>query len=386
MDNNIKDLIDEVEKENATRAQMEHENKYLKEEIKRLKFTIKEQSMIIEDQEKKIRKQNIIPDDIEILKEIIQKQRENLEKKSRNIDNLKFNIDNLINELQELRRESSDKVSKDDLISANSRIEELKDINSKQSIEISKLKSEIAILEERPQQDLIKDQLTKAETRIKQLESRNEDLIAQINYFQDELDKSTLTIKSINQTRNQLLDEIQSYKEKIKDLNSEIESMKSEVKTRELKNKELGEMKENLNERIEKLIDVSKDFKYKSNYNLSYHPLDRYSPIQLIERSLNLMNEENKQKIINSLISDLSHSNLEIRTLAVIILGIVRSDAAFNALIKLKNDDNWIVRYYLVKTLSRYGQREGLREIMVEFLKDKDIDVRELAFSYFNKF
>jgi len=386
MDNNIKDLIDEVEKENTTRAKMEHENQFLKEEIKRLKFTIKEQSMIIEEQEKNIRKQSTIPDDIEILRDIIQNQRENLEKKSRNIDNLKFNIDNLMIELQELRRESSDKVSKDELISANNKIEDLKERNSKQSIEINKLKSEIAILEEKPQQDLIKEQLTKAETRIKQLESRNDDLIAQIDYFQNELDKSTLTIKSINQTRNNLLDEIQSYKGKIKDLNSEIESMKTEVETGELKNKELEEMKLNLNERMEKLIDASKDFKYKSNYNLSYQPLDKYSPIRLIERILNLMNKENKQKIIDSLISDLSHSNLEIRTLAVIILGMTRSDAAFNALKKWKNDDNWIVRYYLVKALSKYDKKEGLRQIMLEFLQDKDIDVKELAFSYFNKF
>ncbi|MFX0028139.1 MAG: hypothetical protein ACFE8B_02945, partial [Candidatus Hermodarchaeota archaeon] len=72
MDEDLKNLIDTVELEAKTRAQLEAQIKSMKEEINRLKFTIKEQHLLIEEQGDQISfAQSDLPSEINILKDMI---------------------------------------------------------------------------------------------------------------------------------------------------------------------------------------------------------------------------------------------------------------------------------------------------------------------------
>ncbi|MFW9784074.1 MAG: hypothetical protein ACFFFB_17450, partial [Candidatus Heimdallarchaeota archaeon] len=72
MNKELKDIINTVEKETKTRAELESLITGLKEEINRLKFTIKEQQILIEEQGDQISfAQSDLPSEINILKEMI---------------------------------------------------------------------------------------------------------------------------------------------------------------------------------------------------------------------------------------------------------------------------------------------------------------------------
>jgi len=403
MKNNIKDIIDKVEKENSSKAQLEQTIQFLKEEIKRLKFTIKEQRTIIEEQEKNISRQEKIPDDINVLKDIIHKQRKELEikenklnnsnneiqkqqtelrEKNSKLENLMDQINYLENKIQELKSEASNKVNKQKLENAQKIIEELTETNSEISAENDALKSEITELKENNLQKKLTNQLSEANSKIFQLENRNEDFNAQINYLQKEIDK--VNTKSYYEFQN----DIQSYKDKLEYLEEELEKSREKIISLEKKNTELEEINSNL----QKLLDQSnsrdkykkqKNFQgFRRDYNLSNH----YSKIFLIERMFNLMNDAKKEKIIASLINDLSHSNPDVRTFAINILSHIPTKNVFNALKKLKDDESWIVRYYVAKALNKFENIDGVKEIMEDFLDDKDVDVREIALSYLKRY
>lgn len=402
MNNNIKDIIDKVEEENSSRAQLEQTIQFLKEEIKRLKFTIKEQRTIIEEQEKKILKQEKVPDDINVLKDIIHKQRKELEikevklnnsskerqkqqtelrEKNSKLENLRDQINYLENKIQELKSEASNKVNKQNLENAQKIIEELTETNSEYSAEIDALKSQISDLEENSLQQQLTNQLSEANNKIFQLENRNEDLNAQINYLQKEIDK--VNEKSYYGSQN----EIQSYNDKLEYLEEELERSRKKIISLEKRNNELEEINSDLQKRLDQSTSRDKDFKQKSihGFKRDNKISNHYSQIFLIERMFNLMNNANKEKIIASLIDDLYHSSPDVRTFAVNILAHIQTKDIFNALKELKDDESWIVRYYVAKALSNFKNINGLKEIMEEFLDDEDVDVREIALSSIKK-
>ncbi|MHA1293360.1 MAG: hypothetical protein ACTSQJ_11915, partial [Promethearchaeota archaeon] len=86
MSKEIRNIIDTVEEENQTKAQMEQTIKFLKEEIGRLNFRLSEQKKLIQDQEKKLEKQEKVPPDVQLLKEMVLSQRQDLIKKDKDID------------------------------------------------------------------------------------------------------------------------------------------------------------------------------------------------------------------------------------------------------------------------------------------------------------
>ncbi|TXT61326.1 MAG: hypothetical protein BAJALOKI3v1_800013 [Promethearchaeota archaeon] len=404
MNDNIKDLIDEVEKENSTQAQLEQTIQFLKEEIKRLKFTIREQKAIIEDQAKNKLKEESIPEDVKVLKELIQKQREQIESKelqlekvedelfeyqekfiykNEEIDDLNERISNLNSELEDLSIELSNKVQKEKYQNAQKIIEELTEANSKYSTEIDALNSKILKLEENDLNRDISNQLNEANSRIKQLENRNDNLNAQIDYLQNELDRITSEPKPQFHTETLFPDKIQSYKEKLEYLEEELESSRTNLKKMEQINKSL---KQENNSLSKKLTEEAKGKSHMTNMNhresLSYTSSDFYSQMHLIERMFNLMEEEKKEYFVSTLIEDLTHSDPEIRIITIKILANIYAEPVLEALKALVDDPNWIVRYQVVNALTQFEKSETVKEVMLKFLEDKDVDVRELAFSY----
>lgn len=408
MNDNTKDLIDKIENENNTRAQLEQKIKFLKEEIKRLKFTIKEQSLIIEEQEQNLLREEKIPPDIEILKELIQKQREDLQRKEEKletsdiqiqrlkkevreknsqIEQLREDLTIIDEELEELRLKASNKVNREIFENAQKIIEELTDVNLEYSAEVDALNSKITEMEEDNSKIQLSNQLQEANNRINQLKNRNEDLTAQINYLQTELDRKDMKVDTSFGNESSHKDEIKSYQKKLEDLEQKMKKSENKIRSLEERNSKLERKNQRLTNRLSQsrekieLRKMGADKKFKN----SYFSLNKYSQLFLFERIFNLMDNSDKTAIINSLIEDLSNSDPGIRCLAVNILGNIHIEPVFNALIELKEDNNWIVRYHVAKALAQFEEMDGLKEIMKGFLDDEDVDIREIALSYLKK-
>ena len=99
----------------------------------------------------------------------------------------------------------------------------------------------------------------------------------------------------------------------------------------------------------------------------------------LFTTMLENLDTENKEKVISSLIQDLkNHENFEIKRNAMSILCHINSEKVNNAFANLIYDDNWLVRFYLVKIVSNTRNPE-LKKLLKELANDIDIDVREVA-------
>ena len=83
MSKDLKDLIDSVEKETKSRAELEHIINSLKEEINRLEFTSKEQKLLIENLRSQMKDEDLehikLPSEIDVLKDMITSQRKELD-------------------------------------------------------------------------------------------------------------------------------------------------------------------------------------------------------------------------------------------------------------------------------------------------------------------
>ena len=91
------------------------------------------------------------------------------------------------------------------------------------------------------------------------------------------------------------------------------------------------------------------------------------------------MDSSNKEKMIDSLIQDLqNHENFEVKRNAMSILSHVNNEQINKAFANMIHDDNWLVRFYLVKIASKSRNPE-LRKLIYELAKDSDVDVREEA-------
>ena len=92
MSKDLKDLIDSVEKETKSQAELERIIHTLKEEITRLEFTNNEQKLLIETLKSQMKDEELeqakLPSEIDVLKDMITSQRKELEKKDKLIDNL----------------------------------------------------------------------------------------------------------------------------------------------------------------------------------------------------------------------------------------------------------------------------------------------------------
>ena len=67
----------------------------------------------------------------------------------------------------------------------------------------------------------------------------------------------------------------------------------------------------------------------------------------------NLLNEYNKDLIINNLISDLDNKNRETRRIAIKVLSELRNKGVYDSFLKMINDEDWIIRYDIIKALSK---------------------------------
>ncbi|MFX1426432.1 MAG: hypothetical protein ACFFBE_08260, partial [Promethearchaeota archaeon] len=257
MDEDLKNLIDTVELEAKTRAQLEAQIKSMKEEINRLKFTIKEQHLLIEEQGDQISfAQSDLPSEINILKDMITSQRKDLVKRDENIERLNQKIDELTIQIEK----SKDGVfvfQDDDIYEAQELILKLSQESEDYRNEIENLQNQISTLEDE-RNNLMETSQAQTEENVELINIKrlNFQLMEQNGLLRVEIE--SLKAKLNEKIQETSSEQLESANEKIKELTSEIESLKTQIQ--EQNREETSAELELAQKRIEDLVSEIEDY------------------------------------------------------------------------------------------------------------------------------
>ncbi len=446
MSKDLKDLINTVEKESQSQAELEKTIHSLKEEINRLEFTVKEQKILIENLKSQMKDEQIekseLPREIDVLKDMVTSQRQELNQKDDEIDKLHEKIDELASTqgIEEVVSFGLD--DNQELLNAQNLIVQLTDEIDQYRNQIGPLQTQIEEMQSKQGnvEDLIEDAIEN---------ETNEELIniKRLNFqLMEENGLLRVEIESLKAKLQERIEEIgseelESANEKIAILSSELESLKAKLKeliainaeelelangTIEMLTSELGayeaqvkflqeqlgesskptiittedalqftEMREELDDVKSKLMKSQKDnqalnemlseLKQKlSSKEIEKIEIGQNLPkrlnLSLFYRMYNLLDENKKLKIIDSLIQDLQSNNSETKRNAIRILSVIKNNKVYGAFLEMLDDKDWLVRYSIIKALSKFEKKsDELKPILKKLTRDIDVDVRELA-------
>jgi chromosome segregation ATPase len=404
MSKDLKDIIDTVEKDTKSQAELEAEINSLNEEINRLNGIIKEQKLLINDQSDSIiLDDDTIPGEIDILKDLVISQRKELIKREEKNEKLNDRIDALTLKIEKSKDETYTEQDNEDLIQAQeliiafteenenfrNQIEELKSqINSFKSengeiratsqeqageneeivnikrlnfqlmeengllrVEVESLKAQL----QEQIEELESEELQLAYQKIEALTSELDDYEAQIRYLQQKLESDTSTPVSLTYTT----DEFNNLKEDLTRFQKENQRLNNILLELDYENSERGS---------------------KTEYQSVVFNFPKQFQISLFKRMFNLLNDTDKRATINSLIKDLDTRNNDVKRAVLKILCEIREEEVYDAFLDLLNDEDWVIRYNVIKALSNFGFDSIIfKELLEKLTKDIDIDVRELA-------
>ena len=340
----------------------------------------------------------------------------------REVKNTNATVDRLIDEidgyLKETANQSEEIAQKNSKINAlNTRVESLK-------VEVKELQEKLASPLERVE-DSIKTQMDDSTELITALKNEKKELgeeisamteqnmalTEEISDLKEKIDQNEELINSLKEKNQELEAVISEYREKEVEQPIEIGSNQgfvqpfdeeSESIIRDLKNEnqnliqELNNLKSKQTpesdslKKIEELtIEIQRLKEKKSRtstepaitqqeFDVQLH-LPKSYQAQLFTSMLENLDSSNKEKMIDSLIQDLqNHENFEVKRNAMSILSHVNNERVNKAFANMIHDENWLVRFYLVKIASKSRNPE-LRKLIYELVKDSDIDVKEEA-------
>ncbi len=497
MSKDLKDLINSVEKESKSQAELEQIIHSLKEELNRLEFTVNEQKLLIENLKSQMKDEELeqvqLPSEIDVLKDIIISQRKDLEEKNNNIDNLNdrilkfdtqiendedFNSREILNEefinaqriiiqltdendqyknqIEQLKHKienfQSDEENIEELLDNKTKIKEneelinFKKLNFQLMQENGLLRVEIESLKAKLQEridEASSEEMYDAHERINALSSEIEDYKSQIDSLtvkkeeevdemsseelynayeridalNSEIDDYKSQIDSLIVKKEEEVDEVSSEElynayERINNLSSEIEEYKTQIislqeqlenlsepvtvsteealefaKLREdfdqLKTELLEYQQENknLNSTLSELQKRSEDLETVKVYSTSIPKrMPKKIKHTLFNRMYRLLDENNRNKVIDFLIQDLKSKNSETKRNAIKILSQIKNDKVYDAFLELIDDEDWIVRYNLIKALNQFENKsDEFKDLLKKLTRDVDVDVRELA-------
>ncbi len=350
--NQIEDLKNQLESIESEKVDLEETDKVQTEEneeivnIKRLNFQLMEQNGLLRVEIESLK--------AKMQKRIQEARSEELELANRKIEDLTSEIDSLNAQMQE----RIEKVSSEELELANRKIEaltsEIDSLNAQMQERIEKVSSE---------------ELELASRKIEDLTSEIEDYDTQLKFLQRELEKPIEP--AIISTEDAL--EFAEMKEQYENVKSELLKYQEE---NELLNNKLSELESH---NIE-LIDIE------SSTNSIAYDFPEHFQISLFKRMYKLLDDNNKKGVINTLIKDLNSKNNEIKRSAIKILSEIKDKKVYDAFLELIHDDDWLIRYNLIKALSKFDfESEEFKELLKRLSKDADVDVRELAVKMFNE-
>jgi len=220
------------------------------------------------------------------------------------------------------------------------------------------------------------------EEQISDLEKENKNLIDALNantILSDNLKHRNDELENeLNQKKNLEISKESEYRKNMIQKEEELELLNIKLEKIENANKQLNEMLIKLKEQEQKVISPNrmKVESEKSN-------LDELKP-SLFMNMFNLLDINSQEQITNLLINNLNDPQRVKRTTAIKLLSMIRGPVIFEAFKKLINDDDWIVKLYLIKAIIKYDNLE-VKDLLNKLKKDKDVDVRETAEKVFKE-
>ncbi|MFW9772799.1 MAG: hypothetical protein ACFFEO_11640 [Candidatus Thorarchaeota archaeon] len=193
-----------------------------------------------------------------------------------------------------------------------------------------------------------------------------------LKFHNDELENELNRIKTLEISKESEYRKLMSQKEEELDLvNIKLEKLQNE-------NKQLNEMLIKLKEQEEEALTKNKIHLMQQKLNL-----EQINP-QLFANMFNLLDRNSQDQITDLLINNLNDPQRAKKTAAIKHLSMIGGPKVFGAFKRLINDNDWIVKLYLIKALMKYNPIE-IKDLLNELRIDKDVDVRETAKKAFNE-
>ena len=422
MNKDLKDLINSIEKESKSQAELEHIIQTLKEEINRLEFIVKEQQLLIENLRDQMKDEKVeqteLPSELDVLKDIITAQRKELEEKDNIIDKLNNQILEFDEEIVSSLDLNSIEKSNEEIINSQRIIVQLTEDNEEYKSQIVELNKKIEELQsnEPDSEDLYDDeQRIRESEELANFKKLNFQLMQENGLLRVEIEslKSKLQekinlienaeLKNAYEKIESLTSEIKDYESKVKDLQDELSNLTVKVtisteeaiefaKLREeydsLKSELLKNQQENKS-LIDKITELNKSNKDLESVKVYSTPIPLGIPKKikhsLFNRMYSLLDENNRNKIINFLIQDLKSKNSETKSNAIKILSQIKDNKVYDAFLEIIDDKDWLVRYNLIKAMEQFKSKSNeFKNLLKKLSKDVDVDVRELAVKILN--
>jgi hypothetical protein len=404
MSKDFKDLINTVEKETKSHAELEAIINSLKEEINRL-------SGIIDEQEKLIIKQSdsttldvsTIPSEVDILKDLVISQRQQLIEKDEINKRLNNKIDELTLKTKNSKNGTFTTQDNEDLVQAQELIlaftEERENFRNK----VEELKSQISSMksEKSEFEATYQGQLEESEELVN-IKRLNFHLMEENGLLRVEIE--SLKVKLQKQTGEMNTEETQLAFQKVEALTLELEDYEAQVRYLQQKletdvvtpvsltytTDEFNNLKEELSRyqnENEKLNNIILEFNQNNRRlpsevvtNSVVFNFPKQFQISLFKRMYNLLDDKNKRFIIDTLIKDLNNGNNDVKRVILKILCEMREEKVYEVFFGLLHDEDWVVRYHVIKALNNFGfDNKNFKDLLKKLTRDIDIDVRELA-------
>jgi len=340
-------------------------------------------------------------------KEIVQLTEEN--------ENFRLKVEELNITLVNLQKESGNYEEApdeegSDLLDAKKLIIQLTEENGISRVQIANFQQELENLKQQNQEnEALKNQfsheLIETNKILDQLTYDNDQYHAKINYLQQKLEETVKLQEELPKVDgdNNELEELNKILFELEQRNIDIEKKLGEEinfrtqKIDDLRDKvlEKDEMLNKLTLKTQKfenankqLSDIIVDLKVQQDdsgkgigfdstpKSVVYEDL----PPNLFFKMYRFLSEDDKLTIVNQLIDDLNSHVRDLRTYAIKILSVIKGNRVFEALKDIINDDDWIVKLYLIKAFRNF-KKDDTTPLLKKLLEDKDIDVREAAFS-----
>ncbi|MFW9988069.1 MAG: HEAT repeat domain-containing protein [Candidatus Odinarchaeota archaeon] len=424
MNKNFIDKINTIEKESKAIAELEKKIQSLEEEINRQRFTIKEQKLLIENLRNQMKNEDIekaeLPSEIDILKEIITSQRQELDKKNKKIEKLNDKLFELNAGLDSEENLKTKYIESDEFLETQKLILQLTNENENQKNQIEYLKTQIDELQSEKiliEKRIEKNTAAKIDDEINNFKRLNFHLMEENGLLRGEIE--SLKRKLNVQTEIATSEEFALANNKISILTSEIEDLEAQVKYLQENQKEKDEpiiistedalefaklrdnfditeaellKQKNENQNLKDIINELKTnmiiYKQKTEIEIpKIKNLSKHMEKSLFFRMYILLDEYNKHKVINYLIEDLKTGNYQVKRNSIKILSVLKNKKVYDTFLKMINDKDWIIRYFIIKALSTFEDKNNeLKYIFKGFLNDADVDVRELAIKILKEF
>ncbi len=190
MSRDLKDLIENAEVDDKTRAELEMKVETLSEKIKRLNKIIEDQEILLNEWQNSVENKTDVPIDVQILKDMIVSQRQDLVQKNEHIEILKDQIA----ELDDARTLISQLMDENELYRANESntkrmIQELMKQNEEYQKETESLKLRLNSRAKEQSIPSNSQELLVANKKIEELTREASESQSMIKYLQQELER-----------------------------------------------------------------------------------------------------------------------------------------------------------------------------------------------------